>query len=164
MRRRSRTWWPPASRTGDWGFHLRAHLRKCAAHRQRTTPLSDIDPFRHHPALRAVITPRADSFFRDFRAQKVLDMLAEQGLPADWVHDDLHREADRQATLAGRMDDDLWVFGYGSLMWDPGFAFAEVRRALVNGAARRFCLIETLGGRGTPARPGLVAALDRGPH
>ncbi len=125
--------------------------------------MSDIDPFRHHPALRAVITPRADSFFRDFRAQKVLDMLAEQGLPADWVHDDLHREADRQATLEGRMDDDLWVFGYGSLMWDPGFAFAEVRRALVNGAARRFILVDSNGGRGTPEAPGVMAALDRDP-
>jgi len=57
--------------------------------------------------------------------------------------------------------DDLWVFGYGSLMWRPGFDFAEVRPALLKGWHRSFCLY-SLHYRGTPAHPGLVLGLDRG--
>ncbi|MBC7952567.1 MAG: gamma-glutamylcyclotransferase [Rhodospirillaceae bacterium] len=57
--------------------------------------------------------------------------------------------------------DDLWVFGYGSLMWRPGFEFAEVRPALLAGWYRAFCLY-SMHYRGTPARPGLVLGLDDG--
>ena len=35
---------------------------------------------------------------------------------------------------------DLWVFGYGSLMWDPGFAFAAAERAVLHGYHRAFCM------------------------
>lgn len=56
---------------------------------------------------------------------------------------------------------DLWVFGYGSLMWDPGFACAEQRPALLRGYHRRFC-IYSHHYRGTPECPGLVLGLDRG--
>lgn len=58
-------------------------------------------------------------------------------------------------------DEDLWVFGYGSLMWRPGFEFAEVRPALLRGWHRSFCLY-SLHYRGTPAKPGLVLGLDHG--
>lgn len=54
---------------------------------------------------------------------------------------------------------DLWVFGYGSLMWKPGFDFAEARKATLHGYARRFCL-DSITYRGTPDFPGLVLALD----
>jgi cation transport protein ChaC len=57
--------------------------------------------------------------------------------------------------------NDLWVFGYGSLMWRPGFEFAEARPALLKGWHRSFCLY-SLHYRGTPAHPGLVLGLDRG--
>jgi cation transport protein ChaC len=56
---------------------------------------------------------------------------------------------------------DYWVFGYGSLMWDPGFAFAAVHPARLVGYHRRFCLYSQFY-RGTPERPGLVLGLDRG--
>ncbi len=56
---------------------------------------------------------------------------------------------------------DLWVFAYGSLMWDPGFAFLERRPALLGGYHRRFC-VASHRYRGTPERPGLVLGLDRG--
>ncbi len=56
---------------------------------------------------------------------------------------------------------DLWVFGYGSLMWDPGFAFGEAQPALLRGYHRRFCVYSHTY-RGTPERPGLVLGLDRG--
>lgn len=56
---------------------------------------------------------------------------------------------------------DLWIFGYGSLMWKPGFAFAEAARARLVGFRRAFC-IYSVNHRGSPARPGLVLGLDRG--
>ena len=56
---------------------------------------------------------------------------------------------------------DLWVFGYGSLMWNPGFTFVEAMPALLRGYHRNFC-IWSARYRGTPERPGLVLGLDRG--
>jgi len=57
--------------------------------------------------------------------------------------------------------DDLWVFGYGSLIWNPAFDFTERSCAMVRGWHRRFCLKMYMG-RGTPEHPGLMLALDRG--
>ena len=56
---------------------------------------------------------------------------------------------------------DLWVFGYGSLMWRPGFDFAERTLATVRGYRRALC-VYSHHHRGTPERPGLVLGLDRG--
>lgn len=58
--------------------------------------------------------------------------------------------------------DDLWIFGYGSLMWNPGFEYLERRRARLDGYARRFTLTSRHY-RGTPERPGLVLGLDWAP-
>ncbi len=80
----------------------------------------------------------------------------------DWVHSDEVREQTRTTALSGRYGSDLWVFAYGSLMWDPAFRFAEVRRTKVEGYARRFILLDDKGGRGSPDAPGLMAALDEG--
>lgn len=54
----------------------------------------------------------------------------------------------------------MWVFGYGSLIWDPGFPVAERRIARLTGWHRSFCMW-SIHHRGTPDSPGLVLALDR---
>ncbi|MBF0247381.1 MAG: gamma-glutamylcyclotransferase [Alphaproteobacteria bacterium] len=57
--------------------------------------------------------------------------------------------------------DDFWVFGYGSLMWNPGFPYVEERPGQVFGYHRSLCILSTHY-RGTPDNPGLVLGLDSG--
>src|ERR1044071_12537 len=57
--------------------------------------------------------------------------------------------------------EPVWIFAYGSLMWNPEMPFAERRPALLRGYHRSFCLYSR-DSRGTPERPGLVLGLDRG--
>ena len=83
--------------------------------------------FRHLPNLRGMIIPPEDSAMR-FGMER-FDELDVQAAEEDWApgwrmdHDD--REANRLETLQGRLDQDLWVFGYGSLIWDPAVAVDE---------------------------------------
>lgn len=65
---------------------------------------------------------------------------------------DLHRFHD---------SGDLWVFGYGSLMWRPGFPYTEVHSALIRGVHRAPCVISHRH-RGSRERPGVVMGLDTG--
>lgn len=56
-------------------------------------------------------------------------------------------------------DGDMWVFGYGSLLWNPGFPHVETVVATLDGYHRSFCM-RSIHHRGTEAEPGLVLALD----
>ena len=119
------------------------------------------DPFAHHPELRDRIADTETSFFRTFSVEAIIAADPRQEAFRDWVHTDAQREAIRAQALADH-SGDLWIFGYGSLMWDPALRFAEVRRAHVAGHARRLILVDTRGGRGTKEAPGLFATLDAG--
>jgi len=76
-----------------------------------------------------------------------------------WTDEQLERSLDR--TLARVPRGDVWVFAYGSLLWNPIFPFSEKRLARIYGFHRSFCLWSRMG-RGTPEHPGLVLALDNG--
>ncbi len=56
---------------------------------------------------------------------------------------------------------DLWIFGYGSLMWDPGFPHRDSSPALIYGYHRELCIYSSRW-RGSPQQPGLVLGLERG--
>lgn len=71
------------------------------------------------------------------------------------------RQASLDTFLARGLPDDIWVFGYGSLVWRPEFDFLEQRLARVNGYHRSLCLWSRIN-RGTPEQPGLVFGLDVG--
>jgi cation transport protein ChaC len=63
--------------------------------------------------------------------------------------------------MNGTLGETPWIFGYGSLMWRPGFDYLERRVATLHGRRRAFC-IYSVHHRGTPQRPGLVLGLAPG--
>ncbi|NBJ10713.1 gamma-glutamylcyclotransferase [Microvirga sp. SYSU G3D207] len=91
----------------------------------------------------------------------VHEMIARSGtnLP---VLSDAERHASLQATLAAQpAPGEVWLFGYGSLIWNPAFHHTEQKPVLIRGWHREFCLSTPIG-RGTPDAPGLVLGLDSG--
>ncbi len=75
---------------------------------------------------------------------------------------DAELDATLRAVMASHpVGEDLWVFGYGSLMWQPEFPFEERMPATVHGYHRSFCVYSHVW-RGTPENPGLVLGLDNG--
>ncbi|WP_153770729.1 gamma-glutamylcyclotransferase [Labrenzia sp. CE80] len=119
------------------------------------------DPYRHHPRLRGKIISPETSRFRSLDLSDLDAQMRAQGLPEDWRRTDAERDACRMNTLQAHWGGDIWIFAYGSLMWDPAFHFSEVRRAYLSGYHRRFCLRSEVA-RGTPDCPGLMAGLDLG--
>src|SRR5215813_15169005 len=121
------------------------------------------DAFIHVPMLAGKIVEPEKSTFRvslatfedwDRRA-------AAAGYGANWRRSHEDREATRRTALADRLNHDLWVFAYGSLMWDPAIRIVEIRTATLPGFHRRFCLKIEIG-RGSKEWPALMAALDGG--
>jgi cation transport protein ChaC len=91
----------------------------------------------------------------------VRKMIAELGI-AMRVLSEEELGASREATVAGAdLSSGVWLFGYGSLIWNPAFHFSDRLTGRIYGFHRRFCLWTHLG-RGCPERPGLVLGLERG--
>lgn len=101
---------------------------------------------------------------RDTLARGVIHhLLARSGVPLPVLTDEELR-ASIARTLAAKPNTasiDIWLFAYGSLIWNPAFHCAERKTAMVRGWHRRFCLSAPVG-RGTPDHPGLVLGLDSG--
>lgn len=75
-------------------------------------------------------------------------------------------DAERRAQVQAILDraprpDRIWVFAFGSLIWNPAFHFVERRTARIHGFHRQFCLWSRAG-RGSPERPGLMLSLESG--
>ena len=78
------------------------------------------------------------------------------------VTTDAERAVQVQAILArAPRPGRVWVFAFGSLIWNPAFHFVERRTARIHGFHRQFCLM-TRSGRGSPERPGLMLSLESG--
>lgn len=82
--------------------------------------------------------------------------------PGQVLMSDAEREQDIQRMLRGAPDQGrVWVFAFGSLIWNPAFEFAEQRTARIHGWRRAFCLWNKAG-RGSPEVPGLMLSLESG--
>jgi cation transport protein ChaC len=94
-----------------------------------------------------------------------LAALIARRVPGARVLTDVERRASLHATLAGRAEhgDGIWLFAYGSLLWNPTIHVGERRVAEVRGWHRAFCL-GTKAGRGTHDNPGLLLGLRAGGH
>lgn len=85
-----------------------------------------------------------------------------QELGQDWIVSHEVRDASRAQVMDSIPDGEpVWVFGYGSLMWNPAFHVAGTVPATITGFHRSFCLNLTFG-RGSPEKPGLMLGLDKG--
>ncbi len=88
--------------------------------------------------------------------------LVEAADPSLRVLSDEEHRVSMRAALALRPDcGDVWLFAYGSLIWNPTIHFLEKRIGAIRGYHRSFCLW-THAGRGTAAQPGLMLGLERG--
>jgi len=99
----------------------------------------------------------------DFTAER-LQLLAQAALKHGEMPfiTDVQRAASLQAVRdAIPAGQDVWIFGYGSLMWNPAIKVVESRKARVDGYSACFCLSLRIG-RGSPEKPGLMLGLDKG--
>lgn len=123
------------------------------------------DAFIHLPDLQARVTHPSKSLLR--LTPEMFAMWEQRaraaGWPVGWRLPDEAIEASRLAVLGNhKAGEDLWIYCYGSLMWDPGFHFAEVRLADAENYQRRFTLKINLG-RGSQDYPALMLSLEPQP-
>jgi len=120
--------------------------------------------FAHLPQLRDKVTPAEQSALRATpELLATWDQLArDRGFPANWRASDQQLDASRHAILGDRDPaEDLWIFAYGGLMWDPGVYFEEIRLATLARHMRRFAHKNTIG-RGSSEHPALMLSLEEG--
>ena len=97
----------------------------------------------------------------DLERNRIRQELAQTPLGPHLLSDAELEESLWQILQQAEPGADCWVFGYGSLVWNPLFHFEEKRVVTTHGYHRSFCLWSRVN-RGTPDRPGLVLGLDLG--
>ncbi len=102
---------------------------------------------------------RREDFTID-RVRWLADMAAKRG-SIPFMSEEARNASLKAVRAAVGPDTDVWVFGYGSLMWNPAINVAESRKAHVRGYHRTFCLNLQVG-RGSVEKPGLMLGIDRG--
>lgn len=115
------------------------------------------------PTSLPLATATAQLLCREYLQQNQLRQGLEESAIAGYLLSEAELEASLQEALASphRAGEDVWLFAYGSLIWNPALEFAERHVVTVHGWHRGFCMWSRVN-RGTPERPGLVLALDRG--
>ncbi len=117
---------------------------------------SDPDPPPSASAPERVLLTR-----ESIRSGQVHRLIAQHGVEMRVLSAN-ELEVSLRATLAGvDLSAGVWLFGYGSLIWNPAFHFTGRLTGRIWGYHRRFCLWTHLG-RGRPERPGLVLGLEHG--
>ena len=99
---------------------------------------------------------------RDNLANGTIQQLVKDrdGQGADLLSDD-ELLASRRSLIPDDYQGEVWLFGYGSLIWNPVLEIAERQIGRIYGYHRRYCLLTKIG-RGTPENPGLILGLDHG--
>jgi cation transport protein ChaC len=124
--------------------------RRLTEHQAEDGMEGSIGKKQHHPMTREALQ---NGF--------VNEMIARSGTNLRVLSDEERRQS-LEATLAAQpVPGDVWLFAYGSLIWNPAFHYVERQSVLIRGWHRQFCLATPIG-RGTPQHPGLVLGLDRG--
>jgi cation transport protein ChaC len=86
-----------------------------------------------------------------------------ESLPNLWTTDRIERSLVETMSLRPVETDGVWIFAYGSLMWNPMVQFERRQIATLHGWHRSFCLRMDIG-RGSPEMPGRMLALESGGH
>lgn len=97
----------------------------------------------------------------DLESRSVQQRILQSGRGVNFLSEAQLQESMGETLRQQKPDSDVWIFAYGSLIWNPIFKFVEQRVGTIYGWHRRFCLWVPQG-RGTPDNPGLVLGLDRG--
>lgn len=97
----------------------------------------------------------------DLESSLLQKMILQSGLGLYTLSEAQLQESIYQTLRRQELNSAVWLFAYGSLIWNPLFRFVEYRVGTIYGWHRRFCLWAPVG-RGTPDNPGLVLGLDRG--
>jgi glutathione-specific gamma-glutamylcyclotransferase len=97
----------------------------------------------------------------DLESRRLQQIILQSGRGVNVLSEAQLQESIRETLKQQKPDSDVWIFAYGSLIWNPIFKFVEQRIGTIYGWHRRFCLWVPQG-RGTPDNPGLVLGLDRG--
>ena len=99
---------------------------------------------------------------RDFVSGRHIEMIRKSGLEQyAQLNTDDYKVRQKDELIKKSPGKMIWIFGYGSLLWNPAFDYEKQDIGILYGYHRRFCFWSKIG-RGTPKKPGMMLGLDRG--